>query len=63
MAEVGDRVVLESERVGQNPRAGVVVGLEGPMLRVRWDDGPESVFVPSHGSLRVVGSEESASPS
>jgi hypothetical protein len=61
MAEIGDRVIVESEKVGRESRVGVVVGIEGQMIRVRWDAGRESVFVPSGGSLRVVGHENLAS--
>lgn len=57
MASVGDRVMVESEKVGRESRVGLVVGVDGQMIRVRWDDGNESVFVPSVGSLRVVGHE------
>jgi hypothetical protein len=57
MAKVGDRVIVESEKVGRESRIGLVVGVEGEMIRVRWDAGSESVLVPSVGSLRVVGHE------
>lgn len=57
MASVGDRVMVESEKVGRESRVGLVVGVDGQMIRVRWDDGNESVVVPSVGSLRVVGHE------
>jgi hypothetical protein len=49
---VGDRVRIESERAGQTGRAGVVeeVLSEQPQrLRVRWDDGRMSIFVPASG--------------
>jgi hypothetical protein len=55
MVEVGDRVVLESEKVGQQPQTGVVTGTQGRLLHIRWDGGKESSFIPSAGSLRVVG--------
>jgi hypothetical protein len=50
---VGDRIVVESEKVGAPPRRGEVTGVSGNMLTVRWEDGTESTFVPSAGSLRV----------
>lgn len=53
MVNVGDRIVVESERVGSPPRRGEVTAISGTMLTVRWDDGQESTFVPSAGSLRV----------
>jgi hypothetical protein len=55
-AHVGDRIVVESERVAQPPRTGVVeeVIVEDPMrLRVRWDDGHTTVFAPAAGSARI----------
>jgi Domain of unknown function (DUF1918) len=54
-AQVGDRIVVESERVAQAPRTGVVeevVAENPPRLRVRWDDGRTTVFAPA-GSARI----------
>jgi hypothetical protein len=66
MVEVGDRVLVESEKVGQVTRSGVVMAVDGRLITVRWDSGSESVFVPNAGSLRVTGHEppagEAASP-
>jgi hypothetical protein len=55
MAEVGDRVVIESEKVGVEPRAGVITAVEGTIIHVRWDSGRESSFVPAAGSMAVIG--------
>jgi hypothetical protein len=55
MVEFGDLVVVESEKVGQSERHGVVIGLSGHMLRIQWEDGGDSLLMPSAGSLRVVG--------
>jgi Domain of unknown function (DUF1918) len=46
-AEVGDRIIVEAEKVGQSTRTGVVeevLAPEPPRLRVRWDDGHSTVF-------------------
>ena len=59
MAEVGDRVVVESEKVG-TLRAAAVMAVEGRLITVRWDSGSQSVFIPSAGSLRVAGHEPPA---
>jgi hypothetical protein len=49
-AHVGDRVVVEGAKVGQARRRGEVLemirGAGGERLRVRWDDGHETVFAP-----------------
>ncbi len=53
MVTVGDRIVVESEKVGTPPRRGEVTAVSGRMLTVRWEDGEESTFIPSAGSLRI----------
>jgi Domain of unknown function (DUF1918) len=60
MVEVGDRVLVESEKVGSVTRSGVVTAVAGRLITVRWDAGSESVFVPSAGSLQVTGHEPAA---
>jgi hypothetical protein len=60
MVEVGDRVLVESEKVGTPTRGGVVVAVEEPLITVRWDSGSESTFVPAAGSLQVTGHEPPA---
>jgi Domain of unknown function (DUF1918) len=57
MVEVGDRVLVENEKVGAVTRSGVVTAVEDRLITVRWDSGSESVFVPSAGSLQVIGHE------
>lgn len=57
---VGDRIVVESERVGQPTREGVVeeVLSSNPLrVRARWDDGHVSIFVPEAGVVRVQHAE------
>ncbi|HEY8202577.1 MAG TPA: DUF1918 domain-containing protein [Actinomycetota bacterium] len=54
MVKVGDRIEIESEKVGQPPRGGVVTGLKGHLITIRWEDGRESSFMPKAGSLRLV---------
>ncbi len=55
MATVGDRVHVASRKLGQPPREGVVTGVSGTLLRVRWSTGEESTIVPGTGSVSVVG--------
>ena len=55
MAVVGDRVQVPSMKVGEAPRDGVVTGVTGSLLRVRWSTGEESTVAPSMGSLAIVG--------
>jgi hypothetical protein len=55
---VGDRVVVESEQVGQPAREGEILDVLGTgaviHYRVRWGDGHETTFYPSAGSLRII---------
>jgi hypothetical protein len=57
-AKVGDRIVVESERVGKAQREGVILEVHesasGANYRVRWDDGRETEIRPSAGSARIV---------
>jgi hypothetical protein len=57
-ARVGDRIIVESEKVGQAPREGeileVIEASYGIRYRVRWDDGHESTIRPSAGSARTI---------
>ena len=61
MAVVGDRVQISSRKVGEASRDGVVTGVTGTLLRVRWSTGEESTVVPSMGSLTVVGKQSGGS--
>jgi Domain of unknown function (DUF1918) len=54
MVQIGDRIEVESEKVGSATRCGVVTAIEGRLLTVRWDNGRESMFIPSAGSMRVL---------
>jgi hypothetical protein len=60
MVEVGDRVLVESEKVGVVTRSGVVTEVDGRLIMVRWDSGSSSMFVPSAGCLQVTGHEPQA---
>jgi hypothetical protein len=55
MVDVGDRVQLASRKVGHKPRTGVVTGVTGQAITVRWSSGEESRLVPGPGALTVVG--------
>jgi hypothetical protein len=61
MADIGDRVQVASTKVGQAPRDGVVTGVIGSLLQVKWSTGEESTFAPKMGSLSVVGRARSGS--
>ncbi len=55
-ANVGDRIVVESERTAQPGRAGVieeVLNEDPPRFRVLWGDGRTSIFAPSAGVARI----------
>jgi hypothetical protein len=55
-AEVGDRIVVEAEKVGQLARTGVVEEVLAPeplRLRVLWDDGHSAIFAPAAGAAKI----------
>ena len=54
--DVGDHVMVESESTERVPRRGVVEEVlredPHPRYRIRWEDGRETIYTPSAGSLR-----------
>lgn len=58
LATVGDRVVVESEHVGERARKGEVLEVLGPNdavhYQVRWEDGRKSFLYPAAGSTVIV---------
>jgi hypothetical protein len=60
-AHVGDRILVESRRVGSGRKTGEVVEVIGGAggqshYRIRWDDGHESIVYPSTDAFVVSGS-------
>ncbi len=58
-ASVGDRIVIQTECLGQSPREGTVQEVLGERTaehyRVTWDDGHESVYFPGPDSRVIPG--------
>jgi Domain of unknown function (DUF1918) len=50
-AQIGDRITIDSNRVGGGQRRGeivdIIAGSSGFHYRVRWEDGHETTFFPS----------------
>jgi hypothetical protein len=57
-ASVGDRIVVESQKVGTAAREGKILEVlettVGINYRVHWDDGHETDFRPAAGSARII---------
>jgi hypothetical protein len=57
-ASVGDRILVESSKVGEATREGeilAVIGADyGKRHQVRWADGHGSTFHPIPGTMRVL---------
>ncbi len=57
-AHVGDRIVVESEKMGVPPRQGEILEVipheSRVELRVRWDNGHVTEIRPSGGSYRIL---------
>jgi hypothetical protein len=57
VGQVGDGIVVESEKVGVAERRGEILEViphdYGTEYRVRWDDDHESSFRPVAGSVRI----------
>ena len=54
-AHVGDELVVKGHHVGDKDRRGVITEVrgedDGPPYLVRWDDGHESSFYPTSGTM------------
>ena len=56
IGNVGDTIVVESERVATPGRTGVIEEVlqeQPPRYQVRWQDGRTSIFAPSAGAARI----------
>ena len=56
IGNVGDIIVIESERADSTGRRGVIEGVvqeQPPRYEVRWEDGHTSILTPSAGSARI----------
>lgn len=66
-AKVGDRIIVESEKVGLPEREGTILEIieasYGTRFRVRWDDEHESTIHPTAGSARTEHPAESKTAS
>ena len=60
----GNRIIVESQRVGQLEREGEILEVMQTSVsvryRVRWNDGHESTLTPAGGAARVVASTGSS---
>ena len=54
-AEVGDKIIVRGHHIGDEDRRGVITEVHGkdgaPPYLVQWDNGHESVFMPSSDSV------------
>jgi hypothetical protein len=56
IGNVGDTIVVESERVATPARTGVIEEVlqeEPARYQVRWQDGHTSIFAPTAGAARI----------
>jgi len=54
MPKPGDRVVVEGTKVGGGRREGTLVELSGPLMKVRWHDGGETIMAPGAGAITFL---------
>jgi uncharacterized protein DUF1918 len=56
LAKAGDRLLVESEKVGQATRTGIieeVLAEDPPRYRVRWGDGRTTLYTPQAGAAKI----------
>jgi len=60
-ATKGDRIVVDSQKAGEAARQGTILEIiehdYGTSYRVRWDDGHESTFRPTAGTVHTLHAE------
>jgi len=53
----GDRISVDSQKAGESPRQGTILEIierdYGTSYRVAWDDGHESTFRPTAGTVHT----------
>lgn len=54
MPKPGDRVVVEGTKIGGGRREGTLVELSGPLMKVRWNDGGETIMAPGAGAVTFL---------
>ncbi len=63
---VGDRIMVDSHKAGEPPRQGTVLEIferdYGTSYRVAWDDGHESTFRPTAGTVHPLEPDEAEQP-
>jgi hypothetical protein len=63
MPKPGDRVVVEGTKVGGGRREGTLVELSGRLMKIRWNEGGESIMAPGAGAVSFLpGSAKSKTP-
>lgn len=54
MPKVGDRVVVEGSKVGGGRREGTLTQVVGSLIKVRWQDGGETLIAPGAGAVQFL---------
>jgi hypothetical protein len=63
MPKPGDRVVVEGTKVGGGRREGTLVELSGRLMKIRWNEGGESIMAPGAGAVSFLpGNAKSKTP-
>jgi len=54
MPKPGDRVVVEGTKVGGGRREGTLIELSGRLMKIRWNEGGESIMAPGAGAVSFL---------
>ena len=54
MPKPGDRVVVEGTKVGGGRREGTLIELSGRLMKIRWNEGGESIMAPGAGAITFL---------
>jgi uncharacterized protein DUF1918 len=54
MPKPGDRVVVEGTKIGGARREGTLIEMSGPLMKVRWNEGGETMMAPGAGAVTFL---------
>jgi uncharacterized protein DUF1918 len=54
MPKPGDRVVVEGTKLGGARREGTLIEMSGPLMKVRWNEGGETMMAPGAGAVTFL---------
>jgi hypothetical protein len=62
MPKPGDRVIIDGTKLGAVRREGKLLEQIGSLIKIRWNDGSESLLTPGAGTVTYAASRAGSKP-